>query len=648
MKSRFRRSLSTKIVLSTVIGSLTILFMTFFIYGQLDKKAFYDVEIEKANIIAQTVEPLIALNIYLNFQSKIEQIVQQLIQNPNILAVKVTKKDKVIYQLRSKAYHENIIDSFVVKKTIYLPNSKKKMGVLTLTYSSKNYKELLNKYSKVTIVLIGFLSILFILLSLYIKRLLSPLRKITKELKRYAPKKEIDLSFIKQNNEIGLIADAISNMQKRIYDYSKQQENINLILEKKVNAKTLELRTQLYTNHLTGLPNRLSLMNELNSEVYCGLFIIDVDDFKEINDFYGQIAGDWVLKELAKRFIHRYTRNDDVLPIHLGGDEFALLFKEKLHVDDFAIQAEGLITDIEKMIFIYENSEIELRVSIGGTLDMDRALEKADIALKEAKKGRKSFILYDEKLNIETIYKNNMEWVRKLKKAIAEDAVVPYFQPIFDNVTGKMVSCECLIRIIDGDQVLGPSEFLTIAKKAKLYGTLTKRMIEKSCKYFENIDCDFSVNLSVEDILDQEVVSFIKAKIVEHRVEQKIVFEILESEGIEQYEEVLAFIHQMKEMGCRFAIDDFGSGYSSFEYLLQLKVDYIKIDGTLIKDIDTDRNSQVVVETIVDFARKLNMKTIAEYVHNEAVHSQVTAFHVTRSQGFLLGTPQKDIKHLLS
>lgn len=169
-------------------------------------------------------------------------------------------------------------------------------------------------------------------------------------------------------------------------------------------------------------------------------------------------------------------------------------------------------------------------------------------------------------------------------------------------------------------------------------------MIQKSCQYFQNKDCDFSVNLSVEDLLDEGIVEYIKHNIEYYNVSKKIVFELLETEGIENYEEVSSFISQMKLLGCRVAIDDFGSGYSNFDYLLQLNIDYIKIDGSLIKNLDQDNNAHIVVETIVDFAKKLNITVIAEYVHNEAVYEKVKELGIERSQGFFLDIPQESIE----
>jgi len=645
IKNRTINSLSTKIVTSIGIVSILITLVIFSVSKKITKEAFYNVELEKADLIARTIEPLIAINLYLDMPENIAQLTQQLMENRYILSVKVLdNNNKIVNKIESNEYQGGIEESFVVEKIVNQPNSTKQIGTLILVYSNKGYIELVSRYVNMTILLLLALATLFILYGLYIKKLLSPLRQIARSLKNYSPDKEIDIPFLSQNNEIGLISNALNGMQQKISQYSKKQKNINHYLEEKVNEKTLELREQLYIDTLTGLPNRFSMFNDIVEICDGALLIINIDDFKEINDFYGHLAGDNILKKFSNRLKNIFKENEHIRLKRLSGDEFALLFMEKPSLEDFIKSAEKLINDVEKMIFLYKKNEISIGVTVGGAYQIDRALERADIALKSARRQRKSFLLYDEKLNIEEQYKDNMEWVKKLKKAIEQDMIVPYFQPVFDNKSDKIVSYECLIRLIDSSgKVISPYLFLTIAKKSRLYSKLTKIMIEKSCRYFENIDCDFSVNLSVDDILNQDMVDDIKQKIKKHNVANKIIFEILESEGIESYEEVSLFISEMKKLGCRVAIDDFGSGYSNFEHLLKLDIDYIKIDGTLIKNLDKDLNAQVVVETVVDFANRLNILTVAEFVHNEAVFMKVKELNVNRSQGFFLGMPERNI-----
>ncbi|WP_373035431.1 EAL domain-containing protein [Sulfurimonas sp.] len=644
MKINKIKSLSSKIVLLIIIISLLSVLTIFSVFERVNKKAFYSIEMEKADLVARTIEPLIALNIYLDMKEKTDQIITQLLENPNILAVKVMKNGKIINEIKSTEYVTYIEESFIIEKVISQPNSKRKIGSLIISYSNKQYKELINKYTKILLIMFAIFSVIFILFSLYIKKLLLPLRKIASSLKKFSPEQVINIPYASQNNEIGLISKALNNMQKKISHYSKEQKNIHKYLEDQVNEKTLELRKQLYTDTLTKLPNRHSLLNDINNSDDGALLIINIDDFKEINDFFGQIAGDDILKDLAYKLGDIFYKDDNITISRLSGDEFAIFFIKKPSLDNFIEIAKKLISDIEKMSFTYENNQLSIRVTAGGSYQIQNIIEKADIALKSAKKLQNSFLLYDKKLKIEEQFKSNIEWVKKLKTAIENDKIVPFFQPIYDNSSDKIASYECLIRLIDEENIIiSPYKFLTISKKSRLYSKLTKIMIEKSCQYFEHIDSDFSVNLSVEDILDKDIVKYIKQKVKEHNVSKKIIFEILESEGIENYEEVSIFTNEMHTLGCRIAIDDFGSGYSNFEHLLQLKIDYIKIDGTLIKNIDYDSNAQTVVETIVDFAKRLNILTVAEFVHNEAVYKKVKELEIDRTQGFFLAKPQDKI-----
>ena len=191
----------------------------------------------------------------------------------------------------------------------------------------------------------------------------------------------------------------------------------------------------------------------------------------------------------------------------------------------------------------------------------------------------------------------------------------------------------------ESGQIIPPGLFLHVAKKSKQYIYITKAVIKEAFKYFHKKDIIFTINLSIEDILNMETVEYILDSLKTFEIGKQVVFEILESEGIERYEEVYDFIKQVKKLGCRIAIDDFGSGYSNFNHILKLEIDYIKIDSSLIENIDVDRNSQIIVETIVSFCEKLNIKTIAEKVHSREVFDTVVSLGVRYSQGYYLGKP---------
>jgi diguanylate cyclase (GGDEF)-like protein len=490
---------------------------------------------------------------------------------------------------------------------------------------------------------LGILSLLIVFFTSYIRHLLTPLKRIASEVSFLVPGKELILPPYDKNTEIGNIADALKEMNIRISDYAKQQKDIAGFLEKEVENKTVQLRRQLYTDTLTGCPNRIRLLEDLANADDGILLIVNVDGFQQINDFYGHVAGDHVLSSLSETLKQITSTQPDMTVYKLSGDEFAVFTSHSIGYHSLELFLNGLGERIENVPIYFEDAKIKIQVTMGTTVDIKDGMEKADIALKTARINHKPFMIYDGSLNIEDQYHQNMQWIQRLTAAIEKDRIAPYYQPIFDTHTGAVVSYECLIRLIEKDgTVLSPFHFLEISKKARLYTRLTRIMVEKSCSHFADKEDHFSINLSVDDILDDDTVSFIKEQVQKYGVKDQIIFEILESVGIENYSEVLSFIEEMKILGCRFAIDDFGSGYSNFDHLLQLKIDYIKIDGSLIRNLHTDTNAISIIEAIVYFAHKRQLICIAEFVHNSEVYEIVKSLGIDRSQGFFLGEPQSD------
>ena len=199
------------------------------------------------------------------------------------------------------------------------------------------------------------------------------------------------------------------------------------------------------------------------------------------------------------------------------------------------------------------------------------------------------------------------------------------------------------IKNIDGTYI-APVHFLELAKKNKIYPQLTKIMIEKTFKKFKDSSHIVSINISVEDILNEEINSFIVQKLESCSIGKRIVFEIIESEGIENLDEVLKFIDTVKKYDARISIDDFGTGYSNFEYLMKLKVDYIKIDGSMVKNIDVNENSQIGTQTIVEFAKKMNIQTVAEFVYSKNVFDMILKLDVDFAQGYFFGEPREHLE----
>lgn len=642
MKTRKTRSLSTKIVLSVASVFLLIFFTVFIAFDKINKSALYTAEKEKAGMIAETIAPILAVELYLERQQNLLNIASQVIENPNILSFVIKQNGKIIVDRKSAPNGGNDAGkNFIVETELMHPVTQKPIATLHLDYSSAHYHHLAGQYQVILLITLSALSFLMLLFTFYLRHLLTPLKHIASRLGNFTPGQELSLPFYNNNDEIGNIANALKEMNIRITQYAHQQENTAHILEQEVEKKTAQLTRQLYTDALTGYANRARLMLDINAMFDGVILLINIDEFQQINDFYGHIAGDHVLSQLAES-LKEFSNNSrhEMNVYRLSGDEFALLTTDPMGYNGLQLFLQALNDYVEASPLRYEEAEINIRITLGASMDINNGMEKADMALKTARQNQKPFMIYDESLNIEHQYQQNMLWIQRLTNAIAEDRIVPYYQPIFNNKTGALSNYECLIRMIEKNgNVLTPYHFLDISKKARLYTRLTRIMIEKSCHHFADKKEHFSINISVDDILDSDTVNFIKQRIKFYNVEERITFEILESEGIEDYPEILQFVEEMKLLGCRFSIDDFGSGYSNFEHLLRLKIDYIKIDGSLIRNLHTDSSAISIIQAIVYFAKKRDLVCIAEFVHNAEVHQIVKQLGIEHSQGFHLGEP---------
>jgi len=455
---------------------------------------------------------------------------------------------------------------------------------------------------------------------------------------------ELEKFLIKPIKNFSLVIQNIINshdMTKRV-DVDDNIEEIDSI-KNIFNTMLDSIEHQFYNDTLTGLENRRKLTEKLEKQINSFLMIINIDSFQEINDLYGDETGDAVLKEFAVLLKEIMPQSGMLYRLH--SDEFAYLCEWSMSPKEYNIFASMISEKISQKSFaISEKGDISISVTIGSSYGSTMLLANADIALRLAKKRKKNYLLYDESMAMLKEYEKNFDWSKRLKHAIENDKIIPVFQPIVDAKTQKIIKYEALIRMVDKENLLiAPVFFLELAKKNKLYHQLTKIMIEKTFEKFKDSPYSVSINISVEDILHKEIYNFIIEKLQTSKMGSRIGFEILESEGIENFEQVIDFIDNVKKYGCTISIDDFGTGYSNFEYLMKLKVDFIKIDGSMIKNIDTDINSQMITQTIVEFANKMKIKTIAEFVYSKNIFEKVVELNVDLAQGYYFGEPSRDI-----
>lgn len=408
-------------------------------------------------------------------------------------------------------------------------------------------------------------------------------------------------------------------------------------------ASQQKLQSHFQTDLLTSLNNRIKLLDDLEISIKPIVALFNICGFKEINAEYGYRIGDELLVQVA-RILSKFTLNHPILLYRLNGDEFAIVSSE-IGLGLFTDLCRDIIAEVEKAPIRIESFLLETKIKAGIAVGNSEVLLHADIALKESKTLNQPIVVYDDTIKASLEYKNNLLWKSKIINGIKNDLFLPYFQPIVDNHNGTIHSYEALIRLRDDNgNVITPFHFLDVAKKSRYYFELTMLMIRKTFELFKDNDLKFSLNFSVEDIKNDDVILYFRNMLYEYSgIQKRLTIELVESEGIENFEEVTHFIAQMKGMGCKIAIDDFGTGYSNFEYLMQLDVDYIKIDGSLIRKVAESASSYDVVETIVAFAHKNKIKTAAEFVSDEAVFIQVKKLGIDYSQGYYFAEPTEHL-----
>ena len=399
--------------------------------------------------------------------------------------------------------------------------------------------------------------------------------------------------------------------------------------------------TRQTTDSITGLPNRTKLEEDMQSFRFPKLALIALDNFNVIQDYYGRDIGNKTLIDTAN-MLSGYIVASGMQIYDLSSGNFALLAGEGIEATAFKALCDDILQTIEDYIVQVEDESFNIRARAGLTYLQDNAFANASMALHHAQGTKKDSVVYDNTDNIIELYENNLKWTKKIKNALKENRIVVYAQAIFEADALEANKYECLVRMISEEgELISPFFFLDIAKKSKLYLAITKRVVEISFEVFSKLpDKTFSINLSVEDLINTQSMDFLKEKINQYDIASRLILEIVESEGIESYEEILPVIGDLKALGCQISIDDFGTGYSNFAYLMQLNVDYIKIDGSLIRNIDHDKNSQIISKAILSFAKQLNLKTVAEFIHNEQVMQYAKDMGVDYLQGFHLGKPE--------
>ncbi|MEN4046745.1 EAL domain-containing protein [Sulfurimonas sp. NWX367] len=389
------------------------------------------------------------------------------------------------------------------------------------------------------------------------------------------------------------------------------------------------------------------LKNELKNAHNPLLVYIKLEDYDDLEDFYDTNTL-YILEQKARIYLQNtFAKKYSFDKIYqLQNGEYAFILDAKEHTDNitlFVQELQALQQQVRDDTIAFEDLEYDIAILLTFAYENDKLYESVKLGMKKLVKEKQRFLLANNFASQEQRKaQENIRTVHMIKDAIRNSKIISYFQPIINNNTQKIEKYESLVRLVKEDgTVLSPYFFLETAKRSNYYLKITNIVLEHSFTVLRHCEADISINLSALDIellsMRKKILSLLqKYKESAHR----IVFELLEDERIKDFETVKQFIAEIKQYGVKIAIDDFGAGYSNFERLLEYQPDILKIDGCLIRDIETSTYSLSAVKSIVTFAKEQKLQTVAEFIENEAIFRIVKKLGIDFSQGYYFGKPE--------
>jgi len=397
---------------------------------------------------------------------------------------------------------------------------------------------------------------------------------------------------------------------------------------------------------VTAIMNPLKQLNDFIDTANLPMVVLmKIENFEDIENFYGQKIIQSIENSFATQLMGFIPEQLNVKNIFVLRDgEFAIGIDKTQCIMSDKEMFEGL-SHVQNEI---ENAHINI-----GELDYDvsvlisfaygeQTLENAKFGIKKLIESKQNIIFANDLAQKEHDKAlENIKVLKMVKSAIEAKKIISYFQPIVDNATQKIVKYESLVRLIDEDgKLVSPFFFLEISKKGKYYTQITSMVLDNSFEALGLTDKDISINLSALDIEKDQIKEKLFTLLQEHKEDaHRIVIELLEEEEFKDFAVIKEFIAKVKSLGVRIAIDDFGSGYSNFQRLLDYQPDILKIDASLVKNIVTNKFSLSTVKTMVVFAKEQNMEVIAEYVENKEIYDVLCTLGVDYSQGYYFGKP---------
>ena len=444
-------------------------------------------------------------------------------------------------------------------------------------------------------------------------------------------------------------------------DYISKPINFSVMKQRvarliKANKAEKHVKQLAYHDPLTSLPNRANLMQHLHLVVEqaamegskFAILFLDLDRFKMINDTMGHDVGDLLLKAVADR-IRNCVRDQDFIA-RLGGDEFTLVVENIADAQTAAKVAEKICHSLNQP-FVFMRKKMFVTTSIGISIfpdnggDVTDLIKHADSAMFKAKEKRNDYCFYETGMEAEIAERLEME--RELRQAIERDELVLFYQPKLDFKTGALTGAEALVRWEHPEEgVIAPSVFIPLAEESGLINRLSDWVLEEGARQLrrwidKGHELTLALNLSVKDLMAEDLHSQLEGLMERNQLPRDVLeIEITESTLMSHPELMSTELVKIKDLGISVAIDDFGSGYSSLNYLKRLPVDVLKIDRAFIQDIETDPSDSAIVAGIIALAETLNMETVAEGVENEGQRRILKKLGCNSFQGYLVAKPQ--------
>ncbi len=425
--------------------------------------------------------------------------------------------------------------------------------------------------------------------------------------------------------------------------YERKRIGRFMLNEKKMGDKIKAYEDKIHIDkniyELTRLPSKYALQTALGT-MKQSIMYINIDHFDFINSIYGMGKANTLLKECAKRLGMFLPKNAELF--HITADEFVILLDEPSEEQDILLSKQIQALFKEAPIEFDEHSHYII-FSIG----IDRGEGKklfvnAKSASKEARYfGGDQTVVFSSKSEYMQEQRESLYWIKVLKKAFEDDKVFTYYQPIINNSNPEKKHYEVLCRLIDDDNnLIDANKFINSAKLIGFITQITRTVIDKAFKKFKDNDYNFSLNISMYDLREEYLVDFLDYKCKKYNISPaRVHLEVVEDIVISKYTSMDKQILKLKEMGYHVIIDDFSTDKSAYNRMFDLKAEFIKIDGSFIRGIDKNRANLIIVQSIVQFAKKSGIKTIAEHIETKREYEIVKKLGIDYSQGYLLGKP---------